>query len=146
MTRLVIILFVLLAQPVSALACSCMDPPPPLEALAGAAAVFTGEVIGAVPDGANGYTYTMRVHAVWKGPATPQVEVATSDVAMCGLMMPAGAEYLVYAYDESGALYTHNCSRSAPVEFATIDLAELGEPMAVEYTGPSMAMLKARYH
>ena len=143
--RLALPLILLIALPAVSWACSCTEPPPPLDALEDATAVFTGRVLAATPDGANGFTYTIRVHAVWKGSAEPEVEVSTSDVAMCGLWMQAETDYLVYAGGDEAALSTHVCSRSKPMAAAESDLAELGEPIAVGTTATGMTMLKARY-
>ena len=145
MTRLVLSLVVLLALPAASLACSCAEPPPPSEALKAATSVLTGHVVAAIPDGANAFIYTVRVHAVWKGEASPELEIKTSDVAMCGLWMEPGTPYLVYAYGPEQDLSTHNCTRSRPVEFAAADLAELGDPIAVGNEEKGFSMLKARY-
>lgn len=147
MTRLLLPLLALICLSATAThACSCTEPPPPLDAMKDATAVFSGRVIAALPDGANGYTYTLRVYAVWKGSTAPESEVATSDVAMCGIWMQPGTEFLVYAGGDEGDLTTSNCSRTTPVTLAASDLAELGEPIAVETNGSSMTMLKARYY
>ena len=146
MTRFVMSLLVLLCLSATAAhACSCTEPPPPQDALKDATAVFTGRVLTAVPEGGNAYTYTLKVHAVWKGSAAPEAKVATSDVAMCGLWMEPGSELLVYASGAEDELSTSNCSRSKPVAVAGPDFAELGEPIAVGTTETSMTVLKARY-
>lgn len=146
MIRIAISLLVLLATSATAArACSCVEPSPPLEAMKDATAVFSGRVVAAEPTGGNGYDYTIRVYAVWKGPAPDLIEVSTEDVAMCGLAMGVGSEYLVYAGGEPEQLSTSNCSRSTLLEFATLDLAELGTPLTVAVSDRSMAMLKGRY-
>jgi len=146
MTRCLLTLLVLLFLPATTVhACSCTEPPPPLDAMKDATAVFTGRVVAAIPYGTNAYTYTLRVYAVWKGSAAPEAIVATSDVAMCGLWMRPGTEYLVYATGPEDELFTSNCSRSKPTSLAAPDFAELGAPIAVGTTDASVAMLKARF-
>jgi hypothetical protein len=143
--RLALAMIILIALPAVSWACSCIEPPPPLEALKDATAVFSGRVLTAAPDAANGFTYTMRVHAVWKGSTKPEAEVTTSDVAMCGLWMEPGMEFLVYAGGEESSLSTHSCSRSKPLVSAEADLAELGAPIAVGSGVAGMTTLKVRY-
>jgi len=139
------ILISILAVP-SALACSCMSPPPPLEALDEATAVFIGRIVCADPtDIERGFDYTIEVHRVWKGVSASEVLVNTDDVAMCGLMMQVGDTYLVYAYGDLEALSTNNCSRSRPLQFAGEGIAELGEPILVGTEGETFTTLKLRY-
>ena len=146
MIRVGICLIAVLAVPAShAMACSCAELPPPLESLKSATAVFSGRILSAKPEGANGYAYTVEVYAVWKGPASPELIVTTSDVGMCGLWMGVGSEFLVYALGDEGALTTHNCTRSKPLQFAGADLAELGTPVAVATGALTLSVLKARY-
>jgi len=148
MTRLILsllILLVLLVMPAAARACSCAEPPPPLQAMSEATAVFAGKVVEAEAFGGNQYAYTIRVYAVWKGPAPDFIELWTSDVAMCGLLMGVGTEFLVYAAGDPESMAVSNCSRSRALEFAAADLDELGDPLTVPTGEATMTTLKARY-
>jgi len=146
MLRSLIFLIVMAGTlPARSEACSCSEPEPPPEALAGATAVFTGRILAAEPDGGNGYAYTIEVHAVWKGPLAATVVVATSEIGMCGLWMPEGSAFLVYALGGETALTTNNCTRSRPLEFASEDLEALGEPLAVSGDDLSITLIKSRY-
>ena len=144
---LVMSTLVFLALPVSvALACSCMELPPPVEAMGQADAVFTGRVLSAVPSGStDGYEYMIQIHAVWKGAATVELRVETGDPAMCGLWLQPGETYLVYADEFDGVMSTNNCTRSREIGFADEDLAALGGPLAVEDMLLSVGTIKARY-
>jgi hypothetical protein len=144
---LVLSAVIVLTLPASvALACSCMEFPPPVEAMGQADAVFTGRVLSAVPiESTNGYVYTMRVHAVWKGAAIVEVRVETDEPAMCGVWLQPGETYLVYAGEHQGMLSTGNCTRTREISFAGEDLAELGSPLAVEGMTLSVGMFKVRY-
>jgi hypothetical protein len=126
-----------------------MPPPPPLEALEEADAVFSARCLTAVPiEHTNGYThtYTLRVLAVWKGEGDAIITIRTSDPAMCGIWLNPGEEYLIYAYEWEGVLESNNCSRTKMLEFAAEDLAELGEPnIVVGNREPSWGTIKARY-
>jgi hypothetical protein len=123
-----------------------MELPTPVEAMGQADAVFTGRVLTAVPiESTNGYVYTMRVHAVWKGTVIVELQVETGEPAMCGVWLQPGETYLVYAYEYEGVVSTGNCTRTREIGFADEDLAELGSPLAVEDMMLSVGMIKVRY-
>jgi hypothetical protein len=116
-----------LQQPRAAYACSCMAPPPPLEARDGSAAVFAGQVAGITPNGPSGVLVTFDLQQSWKGPAGPQLTIATgADSAGCGFTFTQGEQYLVYGFAQEGQLWTSLCSRTAPLANAGDDLAALG--------------------
>ena len=137
--RLILILpvlgFWLVAYPDRSLACSCLEPDSPSEALAEADAVFLGRAVSVseVHDGRtfrNTVTTEFNVAAVWKGPVKPTVQISSeADGAACGYYFAEGVEYVVYAYS-GGALWTGLCSRTAPLSRALDDLTELGEGQA----------------
>jgi len=138
-----------------AVACSCMQPPPPQEALAQSDHVFEGLVHavdgtgegggdasegGAGADGSSGpdgalpapggsrVRVTFEVVRTWKGADAERFEVRTADnSAACGYPFEPGETYLVYADDgDDGAPTTGLCSRTRPVEAAEQDLDVLG--------------------
>lgn len=117
-------------QPRAAFACSCTQPPPPREARDGSAAVFAGTVSGIAPGGPGGTSrlVTFDLQQSWKGPAGPQLTIATAqDSAACGVDFTQGEAYLVYGYAQEGQIWTSLCSRTAPLAAAGDDLQALGE-------------------
>ena len=140
----------------SLLACSCVPPSPPKQAVEEADAVFLGTVekfeIDKPPapegnaEGEAKRIATVRVRVSWKGVEDPIVRVATALYGpTCGYDFIVGADYLVYA-DRVGQnlLVTSTCSRTKPVG-ATIgdvrqfkakeDLEALGQGKLFEQTG-----------
>lgn len=123
----------------------------PKEALEKADAVFLGvvernEVIGPIKkkdmEGVTGYgkwwayylgkKATLRVFTVWKGAPLEVTEVKTTfEGTACGYNFEVGFEYLVYAHESDGALYTYLCSRTRPRWKAEEDLQFLGPGRAV---------------
>lgn len=117
-------------------ACSCLQPLHPEEALRQADAVFAGEVLdfrkadpGEREIYSDRYEAAFRVTAVWKGPDADRIKVLTADPSqeMCGYRFEPGVRYLVYAYERPGELVTGLCTRTAVLDTADYDLAELGE-------------------
>ena len=119
--------------------CKCAPPPAPREALAGADAVFRGEVVAVrdtvadvhgVGRAAPGRVATLRVTARWKGAAADTVQVLTgAGGGDCGVpFLPVGA-YLVYASADGTALRTTSCTRTRPAIEAEADLAAIGPPL-----------------
>jgi len=132
-----------------ALACMCLEPPPPQEAMEKAGAVFSGRCVkverveqetpyGKLPK----LRAVLEVKAAWKGlqgkpsadgeamrPHT--VEVWTgSGGGDCGFGFQEGKSYLVYAYvGEDGAMSTDICTRSQETGLARGDLEALGAPV-----------------
>ncbi|MGH2628139.1 MAG: hypothetical protein ACRDHY_15985 [Anaerolineales bacterium] len=115
-----------------AYACSCAPAPGALEAIAQASAAFTGRVIEVdSPAGYEPLIVRFEVETVWKGPVQAEIEIRTArDSAGCGFAFQENVSYLVYAYEEDGALFTTLCSRSAPLEGAGGDLGALGQGAA----------------
>ena len=92
--------------------------------------VFRGVVtsIGKTSDG-GGRKIGFAVATVWKGSASSDTAVWTPDpVDQCGYPFDEGAEYVVYVYREVAWIpdFVSSCSRTALVEDAAADLAELG--------------------
>lgn len=137
-TLAVLVALLWLAAP-AALACSCMVPPPPLEALAQVDAVFTAvaeRVERAEVDTGYGMLprkrVELRLEAVWKGmPEGDSVTVWTGlGGGDCGFAFEEGKSYLVYARrHDDGRLTTGLCDRTRPREGADEELDALGEPV-----------------
>lgn len=114
-------------------ACSCVPPKPPLEALARADAVFSGQVVsmkeprGWWASSADPTTVEFRVDAVWKGDIyeTTFIETAWSS-ASCGFEFVLDEQYIVYAREGWASL----CSRTKSIEKASEDFTALGEGVA----------------
>ena len=136
---------VLFAQ--TAVACSCMAPPPPLEALTQMDHVFSGRVIATYDDPATGaIVATFQVYRSWKGTVGPFVVVhGGDDPAMCGAWFELDGEYLVYAWDTDGMPETNNCTRTRMIQVAAEDLEALGPPATVPTLRPSWSALKSNY-
>lgn len=125
-------------------ACSCAEPPPPLEALEGAAAVFSGTVVSFETyefevDFGSGRTESFwsvefEVDTVWEGSATTTTFVYVWHGPACGYgNFEVGEDFLIYADErdfpgvDADTLFVSACSRTRPLERAGDDLAALGE-------------------
>ena len=122
-------------------ACSCMPNPPPLEALDGSAAVFSGKVVSSGTFSFEHYwSVEIEVDTVWKGPVTSTTFVYTTYGPTCGYeWFERGKDFLVYAYESDETLYASLCSRTRPFEYAEEDLQELGDGWAPD-TGVTGAL------
>ncbi len=114
-------------------ACTCLESPPPLAALAEATVVFSGVVVNISPAGVD-LDVSLQVTGWWKGVTSSPIVIRTaSHPVSCGFDFEVGVEYLVYAYPgtpaQGGALSTTGCTRTTPIAEAGADLAELGPPM-----------------
>ena len=113
-------------------ACSCIEPPPPLDALAQADAVFSGKVT-VIDQNSDDFSirFQFAVIDVWKGVTTAETQVITAtNSAACGVEFQADEQYLVYAYqDDNGELNTNLCTRTRLLEYAEDDIAALGQPI-----------------
>jgi hypothetical protein len=109
----------------AALACSCVPPPPPVDALAQSDAVFVGTVLK-IEDGTDNRSVTFRVTRYWKGIDAFVVTVSTGfNDGDCGYPFQEGKPYLVYAHGEK-ELHTNICTRTRLLSDAREDLDELG--------------------
>jgi len=107
-------------------ACSCLKPPPPLEAKERAAAVFSGTVIGQESSQFE-VKVNFKVRRVWKGNIGDTVSVITNtNSAACGINFRDRQSYLVYAFKNENQLRTNLCSRTKLIDRASEDLQELG--------------------
>lgn len=113
-----------------ALACSCMGPTTPADALKSADAVFSGKVIEKAPsrhrskeqdplppnyyqpdqyDEFGSTTFTFEVDEAFKGVKSRKVLIETTTVCcMCGFNFKVGESYLVFAQRSDGDLFTTN--------------------------------------
>ncbi len=124
-------------------ACKCGPPPPPLEALDEASAVFSGTVVSfetfsfeaeVRPDFTETFwSVELDVDRVWKGPVASTTFVYVWHGPACGYgNFEIGKDFLVYthqrSYDEvdDDTLFVSFCSRTQPLERAQGDLNELG--------------------
>lgn len=139
----------------AARACSCLPPPPPKEALAQAAAVFSGKVekaeVISLTETNAGQVFTneikkvtLRVAESWKGTNARELVVYTPvNSAMCGYNFVQGETYLVYASEvgtvrKTKELHTNLCTRTRVLSRAQEDLRALGhgtKPPAAGQTG-----------
>ena len=128
-------------------ACSCMRPPPPLDALKQADAVFEGRVVRVPPNtaeqGGNDMQrveYEFAVSRTWKGPSSEKITLqTTASSAACGRSFQLGETYLVYSHQQDGIASDHLCSRTSLASEATEDFAALGsgQQIAREEVKPS---------
>lgn len=123
------------------MACSCRKNPPPQQALAEAAAVFSGRVVAAsLAENGELYKPVLHVKDVWKGKVYERVELRTYwRCCVCGFDLEVGQDYLVYAYENEGQLWVSICSRTVLLEKAATDLSALGQPLR-SYGAPNHAM------
>jgi len=104
--------------------CSCLEPPSPEEAYEEADAVFSGQVTNIVEDGSN-YYYEVSIQTidVWKGEILDEIIILTETSSdACGYEFQINNEYLIYAYNYNGGVYTNICTRTNLLEYASEDL------------------------
>ena len=133
--------------PAALLACSCISPETPQDAVKDAKAVFLGLVekfeatgeplVTRPPQALDDYGLTtpygrdrqivalFRILRTWKGPQQPSLAVLTgAGGGDCGYDFQVGEVYLVYAYrDNADGLATGICSRTKPA-WKTQDVEE----------------------
>ena len=123
--------------------CSCLQPRPPLEALEGASAVFSGRVVSLEtfsfelefgPDHTEAFwSVELDIDRVWKGPVASTTFVYVWHGPACGYgNFEIGEDFLVYTQQriddevDDDTLFVSFCSRTQPLERAQGDLEELG--------------------
>jgi hypothetical protein len=117
-------------------ACSCMEVDVPT-AFGQVDAVFEGRVLEIDRSGGS-LRVTLAVVQHWKGIGTERVVVETAaDSAACGVAFEVETSWLVYAEREGELLRASLCSRTARIEEAQADLAELGAGVVPVEIGPS---------
>lgn len=146
--RIFLTLILLISSTSAAIACSCLPPPPPLEAMDQMAAVFMGKALSRAENPTD-YTATYRIEVslVWKGVTVKEVEITTGlDSGMCGVDLIIGEDYLIYAREYGGELHTDICTRTRAAEYASEDLAALGEPSTILLAQPeTFGSIRARF-
>jgi hypothetical protein len=119
--------------PTKAGACSCAEPPPLAEDMAGKTAVFSGRVLEIaepeqVRSSADPVYVRFEVDTVWKGGEETQRIVKTAIGGdSCGYdAFERGRAYVVFASGSPDRLETGLCTRTAPLEAAGETVAALG--------------------
>ena len=130
-------------------ACSCMEPRPPTESLASAAAVFEGRAVARRgPDDAGGVdpiVYEFEVARRWKGEVGERVTIHTAaSSAACGRRYEIDEAYLLYAYEAGGVLRDSICSRTRRIIEADADLEALGPGQPPVGDSPEQTPSEAR--
>jgi hypothetical protein len=116
-------------EPSRVSACSCAGGLPLREYLASSAAIFAGRVV--TPEEVSSSEIVLmappivdvHVSRIWKGPGD-QVITLHNDTP-CPATFETGKEYLIFAHEVDGQLYTSLCSRNQLLETAQEDLALL---------------------
>ena len=137
MNKITVLFFVSFVLSLSSvIACSCIPVGSVSDELNKSDYVFQGKVLK-INSELLGYTkeITFEVESLWKGANnSKEIKVYTGqDSAMCGYNFEVGNEYLVYSVDTEEGLLTGLCSRTTSIEYASEDLAELGQPMKIVY-------------
>jgi hypothetical protein len=120
-------LILLTALSIEALACRCLPPKPPAEAMEKSLGVFAGKVTATKVNGQQ-LIATVSVSQSWKGEPAREVTVRTaSSSAACGIAFKADTEYLFYCTGEKeGVWATNSCTRTRGLKGAKEDLEALG--------------------
>ena len=113
-------------------ACSCLQPPPPLVAVSNSDAVFVGKVLSvASTNPAERFAplkVDFEVSERFKGLASDALTVSVftgSDSALCGYSFEKDVSYLVYSHRSDGEYWTGLCDRTRDVRNAGEDLHAL---------------------
>ena len=102
-----------------ALACSCIPAQPDKVAAKDAKAVFAGTMVEAdvAEPGFSPGVWTFDVNEVYKGEVERSQEVTSqTQSAACGLIFKEEKRYVVFAYENKGALETNSCMNTRPLE------------------------------
>ena len=106
--------------------CSCAEPPPPEEAYEEADVVLSGKVLNMDLD-ESGYYFEVSIQTidVWKGDVLDEIIILTETSSdACGYEFQINNEYLIYAYNYNGGVYTNICTRTNLLEYADEDLID----------------------
>ena len=109
--------------------CSCLEPPPPEEAYEEADVVLSGKVLNMDLD-ESGYYFEVSIQTidVWKGDVLDEIIILTETSSdACGYEFQINNEYLIYAYNYNGGVYTNICTRTNLLEYADEDLDYLNQ-------------------
>lgn len=134
---LFLVIILLMVNQRIVIACTCISPITPQEALESSTAVFVGKVVSTeVQDGiiittADPVTVTFEVSKSWKGSNLKTLVLTTPrDGTSCGYNFEEGETYIVYAQGTEDQLNTHICTRTNLFVNAQQDLQVLGEGTA----------------
>lgn len=121
----------------SASACTCAAGLPLIEQITNSSAIFSGKVtelgLEEVPSPSPGpgipapqlqvFQASVDISKVWKAPLDQPLTVNT-DVGsgVCGYNFEVDTEYLIFAYEYEGRLYTSICTNTQPLETAGSDI------------------------
>lgn len=119
-TAVVALLLTVLICP-EAQACKCLPPPPPLEAMKTAGAVFSGKVLSLQTKDTK-VIVEIEVQEIWKGVEKKTVQIETGTHS-CGWEFTGGESYLFYTRDD---MTVDRCTRTQVLKDATADLKQLG--------------------
>ena len=109
--------------------CSCLEPPSPEEAYEEADVVLSGKVLNMDLD-ESGYYFEVSIQTidVWKGDVLDEIIILTETSSdACGYEFQINNEYLIYAYNYNGGVYTNICTRTNLLEYADEDLDYLNQ-------------------
>lgn len=128
-----------------ACACSCA-PLDTRQALAGATAVFEGDVLGwkRAPTGSHGdpISYTVAVTRVYKGAIPSRVEVISEACeAACGVELTG--RVMVFARGRAGELTTNLCAVPWPLDRTKLGAGRTPVPATPDQVTPSHAPTQA---
>lgn len=147
MRVLSLIVFLLVAAPGIAAACTCPVPPEPSAAFDASAAVFTGHVTHVIHLADGRILVQIERNTVWSGPTDEYVLVRTRSPRACGVSFRAGQDWLVYATEDiDGVLTASSCGRSRQAAGAEDDYASLGEGTPIEHGERSLEILERAAH
>lgn len=94
-------------------ACSCLPPPPPLESMDAAHAVFVGVPLAVQSIGERQRIFEFEVVESFKGDLKKRVKVVTGrGDGDCGIAFVIDHRYLVYANRSGRHLSAHLCTRT----------------------------------
>ena len=128
-------------------ACSCIEPPPPKDALKKADCVFIGKLVSydyldtnmrhsKYFSSATPYRHIFTVEKLWKGSVKDTIEIICGrDGASCGYYFMENQKYVIYAYkdyNDSTRLVTSLCTRTRHIRYASDDLNDLGEGIKIK--------------
>jgi hypothetical protein len=117
-------------------ACSCVEPPPPAQALEKATVVFEGTITkleeGGGPSDLFNRRASFHVLRAWKGTQADSTIVIAmpGPPSSCDIGVASGQSWLIYASTFEGALVATGCDRSRRSEQAAADVAALGAPVS----------------
>lgn len=127
--RSVLLWIVLLFVGVCSHACTCAGFGPACTEVVSpqASAVFLGTVVSVAGSlFGNMVEATLRVKESYKGVSSKEVVVSTNRAeSACGFPFKKGQQYVVYASEHEGKLFTSICQRTLPVSIVEKDLAYL---------------------